>query len=390
MQTKIQLTALFFVLLVFPVPVGVQAELVGYWDFEMSAGDVSGNQVHGQLVGDTVFDTDVPSGIRSTHSILLDGDGDWVALGNPDALNFGSNDWTLVGWLSTTRTGLGDENEGTVFGNGGDWTGGIRYTLVLSEGNIEGVPTLVIDDNRSPPGSSFNKQVLVASTAVNDGDWHHVAGVRAEDEMRIYVDGILEGTRGFNPAYDLTGINQHPAYIGAITDNRDGQVFKNFDGRLDDIALWDEALTSEMIQALADGRLTPLSVPEPPSITIAWFGLLAALSWFRKRLARIIQPLGRGARREDFRHQLEARLRVLHEPGRRAEARVLQQIRPLDRLAEGRPLAVRHRGGDHVSVACLVDHLAPVRGLHVGHVVSDEGVVGHALGPHERGPCHKC
>ncbi len=257
----------------------------------MSAGDVSGNQVHGQLVGDTVFDTDVPSGIRSTHSILLDGDGDWVALGNPDALNFGSNDWTLVGWLNTTRTGLGDENEGTVFGNGGDWTGGIRYTLVLSEGNIEGVPTLVIDDNRSPPGSSFNKQVLVASTAVNDGDWHHVAGVRAEDEMRIYVDGILEGTRGFNPSYDLTGINQHPAYIGAITDNRDGQVFKNFDGRLDDIALWDEALTSEMIQALADGRLTPLSVPEPPSITIAWIGLLATLSWFRKRLARIMpQP----------------------------------------------------------------------------------------------------
>ncbi len=253
------------------------AELIGYWDFEMSADDLSGNQLHGQLVGDAVFDANVPSEIGGTHSILLDGDGDWVALGNPDALNFGSNDWTLAGWLNTTRTGLGDENEGTIFGNGGDWTGGIRYTLVLSEGNIEGVPTLVIDDNQSPPGSSFNKQVLVASTAVNDGVWHHVAGVRAGGEMRIYVDGILEGTRSFNPSYDLTGIDQLPAYIGAITDNRDGQVFKNFDGWLDDIALWDEALSAEMIQALADGRATPLSVPEPASIAIVWLGVLVAL-----------------------------------------------------------------------------------------------------------------
>ena len=277
MQSRIQITALIYLLLVFSVPDDAQAELIGYWDFDLSADDRSGNQVHGQLVGDAVFDTDVPPGVSSTHSILLDGNGDWVALGNPDALNFGSNDWTLVGWLNTTRTGLGDENEGTVFGNGGDWTGGIRYTLVLSEGNIEGVPTLVIDDNAAPPGSSFNKQVLVASTAVNDGNWHHVAGVRAGGQMRIYVDGVMEGARSFNPSYDVTGIDQLPAYIGAITDNRDGQVFKNFDGRLDDIALWNEALSAENIQALADGSVTPLSVPEPASITFAWLGLLGAL-----------------------------------------------------------------------------------------------------------------
>ena len=30
----------------------------------------------------------------------------------------------------------------------------------------------------------------------------------------------------FNPNYNLAGLDQHPAYIGAITDNRDGTVFK--------------------------------------------------------------------------------------------------------------------------------------------------------------------
>jgi hypothetical protein len=250
------------------------AGLVGYWDFEGTAADRSENRLDGRLVGDATFDGDVPTSIKSMSSVLLDGDGDWIDLGNPTELNFTSNDWTVAGWLRTTRTGLGDENEGTLFGNGGDWQGGIRYTIVLSEGNREGVPTLVIDDNASPPGSAFNKQVVVARTPVNDGVWHHVAGVRTGAELRIYVDGELEGSTRFSPSYDLSGIDQHPAYIGAITDNRDGTVFKNFDGRLDDVAVWDDALPPDIIEKLAAGSLSPLAVPEPSSVLLLMTSLM--------------------------------------------------------------------------------------------------------------------
>ncbi len=246
------------------------AGLVGFWDFEGTVADQSRKHLDGTLVGDASYDDDVPADIASTKSILLDGDGDWIGLGNPSTLNFTSNDWTVAGWSKTTRTGLGDENEGTIFGNGGDWQGGIRYTLVLSEGNREGVPTLVIDDNAAPPGTSFNKQVLVAKTAVNDGVWHHVAGVRDAGELRIYVDGKFEGRIQFNPSYDLTGIDQHPAYIGAIVDNRDSTVFKNFDGRLDDVAVWDYALKPHLIERLAAGALSPLAIPEPSSFALTF------------------------------------------------------------------------------------------------------------------------
>lgn len=259
------------------------AGLIGYWAFEGAAVDQSEHRLGGRLVGDAVFDANVPSSIKSTSSLLLDGDGDWVTLENPPELNFASNDWTVAGWLNTTRTGLGDENEGTLFGNGGDWQGGIRYTIVLSEGNREGVPTLVIDDNASPPGSSFNKKVLVARTAVNDGVWHHVAGVRAGGEMLIYVDGELEGRTRFSPTYDLTGIDQHPAYIGAITDNRDGKVFKAFDGNLDDVAVWDEALSSEVIAGIAAGSLSPLAVPEPSSLALLILGVVTIVGAARDR-----------------------------------------------------------------------------------------------------------
>ena len=95
------------------------AGLIGYWDFEDSAADRSGNGLDGTLIGDAAYSADVPSVIASSSSVLLDGDGDWIALGNPGELNFSSNDWTVAGWMNTTRTGLGDENEGTLFGNGG-------------------------------------------------------------------------------------------------------------------------------------------------------------------------------------------------------------------------------------------------------------------------------
>ncbi|MCA9217052.1 MAG: LamG domain-containing protein [Planctomycetales bacterium] len=253
------------------------ADLVGYWDFEGSAVDRSGSGLDGTLAGDAAYDADTPPQIQSASSVLLDGDGDWVSLGNPSELNFGTEDWTVAGWLKTTRTGLGDENEGTLFGNGGDWQGGIRYTIVLSEGGIEGVPTLVIDDDAAAPGSRFNKQVLNARTAVNDGNWHHVVGVRSEGELQIYVDGNFEGSARFNPAYDLTGLDQHPAYIGAITDNRNGEVFKMFDGRLDDVAIWNEALSSDVIAGLAAGTVTPLTVPEPSTLGLLVFWMVLVL-----------------------------------------------------------------------------------------------------------------
>jgi hypothetical protein len=96
------------------------AGLIGYWDFEGTALDQSPNHLDGRLVGDVAFDHDVPEPIESTSSLRLDGDGDWIDLGNPPELNFATNDWTVAGWLKTTRTGLGNENEGTLFGNGGD------------------------------------------------------------------------------------------------------------------------------------------------------------------------------------------------------------------------------------------------------------------------------
>ena len=48
MQTRIQFSASLFVfLIIFPASESARAALVGYWDFELSADDRSGNDLHG-------------------------------------------------------------------------------------------------------------------------------------------------------------------------------------------------------------------------------------------------------------------------------------------------------------------------------------------------------
>ena len=70
--------------------------------------------------------------------------------------------------------------------------------------------------------------------------------------------------------YDLSGVTQENAYIGSNwgyanpTDNL--QKFTN--GKVDDVAFFDNALTETQIMKLASGEFTPLTVPEPGSLLL--------------------------------------------------------------------------------------------------------------------------
>jgi hypothetical protein len=67
----------------------------------------------------------------------------------------------------------------------------------------------------------------------------------------VYVDGALDGTGTVPAGYDLSGTTQHNAYIGAITDNRDGTIFKYYIGLIDDVQIYDNALSDTDILSVA-------------------------------------------------------------------------------------------------------------------------------------------
>ncbi|MEE9615531.1 MAG: LamG-like jellyroll fold domain-containing protein, partial [Anaerolineae bacterium] len=96
--------------------------------------------------------------------------------------------------------------------------------------------------------------LVTGSTDLTDGDWHHVVAVRAAsaNRIRIYVDGIEENwtsatyTDGFDSTAELN--------IGWL--NLSSQF--HFDGIVDEVALYDRALSADEIQQhYNDGEASP-------------------------------------------------------------------------------------------------------------------------------------
>ena len=82
--------------------------------------------------------------------------------------------------------------------------------------------------------------------------------------MVAHIDGQLENTGSAANTtaqpYDLAGTVQHNAYIGALTNNGSGTIYKMFSGSIDEVVIYGRALSAEEILWLA-GRTTPIHKP---------------------------------------------------------------------------------------------------------------------------------
>ena len=232
-------------------PGGIAPTLVAYYPLDGDTLDHSGNNHHGTAQGGASFDADVPAQLGGGQSMSFDGSSGFVDCGNPDALNFGLEDWTVSGWIKTSETTSGDR--GTLFSNGGDGGGGIRYTLTHNEGN-NGRTRLVTDDNSE-------KAEAESTSQTNDGQWHHVVAIRQGGAVAIYVDGQLQNADDLPGGYDLSGTSQQHAQIGAGRQQSDSSLIKQLLGKADDVAIWSATLPHVVIQGLADGTYSPLTAP---------------------------------------------------------------------------------------------------------------------------------
>ena len=79
--------------------------------------------------------------------------------------------------------------------------------------------------------------------------------------MKIYVNGILESTVLQNNNNSF-GENTDPLYIGKHDYNNAPYYFN---GKIDDIGIWNRALTPAEVQALYNSQASPCVSPEPVS-----------------------------------------------------------------------------------------------------------------------------
>ncbi|MER5897729.1 LamG-like jellyroll fold domain-containing protein [Streptomyces sp. NPDC001876] len=150
------------------------------------------------------------------------------------------------------------ETSGPVVDTTGDYTVSAWATLDALPGNYA---TLVSQDGRrqeNPFYLQYGQGAFAFSTPGAKrarlemkpelGQWYHVVGVRSGDEIKLYVDGKLAATAAAGTADVSTGALSvgRAKWSGANTD------FWN--GSIDQVKVYDKALTDQEVTALHDGE----------------------------------------------------------------------------------------------------------------------------------------
>lgn len=81
---------------------------------------------------------------------------------------------------------------------------------------------------------------------IENTDWIHVAMTYDGVGMRIYINGALDSSRSFYPGEAIVS-SSRPVHLGM----RQGEQ-RYFDGLMDDVRIYDVALTADQISALYD------------------------------------------------------------------------------------------------------------------------------------------
>jgi len=135
------------------------------------------------------------------------------------------------------------------------------------------------DDALAVVMGSATDRTIAAHQSLNDTtNWHHVAftyQANTVDGLRLYVDGALSGTPVTTTTSAIPSSGADPLTLGNSSNTP--TATKDLVGLLDEIAIYDTALTAGQIAQLAAGA-DPRTVPEPSSLAFvacAGLGLLA-------------------------------------------------------------------------------------------------------------------
>ncbi len=165
--------------------------------------------------------------IAQNNSLLFDGvDDKVVVLGNSSIFN--SDSLTIEAWINASQW-KSQQWQGTIVGK----DQGNQSGFVLRCGNNGRLSFTV--------GTGTSWPEVVSTPIMQTNVWHHVAAVLSNDSMFIYIDGNLEGINP-NGAIAHSTVNLH---IGESS----GFAGRVFDGRIDEVRIWNTARTQSEIQA---------------------------------------------------------------------------------------------------------------------------------------------
>lgn len=145
-----------------------------------------------------------------------------VSCASSNAYNFGTGDFTLTMLVKTTDTGC------VLCRQSGTTSPG--FSVTIGDG---GVITFVTGS------SGDDYATFTERTAVSDGYWHHIACVRQSGQLSIYLDRVSVQVGISGGAATPTDVSNTLEFL--MADDHAGD--QPFDGILEDVTVWNRALT---------------------------------------------------------------------------------------------------------------------------------------------------
>jgi hypothetical protein len=210
--------------------------LVGWWPFNGNANDESGNGHNGIVYGAQLV-SDRTGNLNNAYS--FDGSSMYISCSNAN-YNL-SNTISLSAWVEVT--GNFSQGEQKIISKGVDNTLG-HFNMTYSNG-----------PNASIFYSGFNygiqNQVTGATQHLPNTGWYHVVFVYDGSLLKLYVNNQLEASKSYSNS--ISNINDLLIFGKMLqpTPNYPPYFFK---GNLDDIGIWNRALTQQEITALYNSQ----------------------------------------------------------------------------------------------------------------------------------------
>jgi hypothetical protein len=200
--------------------------------------------------------------VHYERSLYFDGTDDYIDMGN--TLNLNPSGFSVSAWIKRAahNSGVGSivSKRDNAFTEGYD-------LRILNDNKIE-----IIWNNGA-------YQSLISSTKLPYDEWHHVAAIYNGSSVSLYIDGVRD-TLADKTAPVLTNTAFH---IGAAGKNL---IQNHFGGNIDEVRLWNIALTEDQLRFImnqelvensgqVNGTILPATITKNDIDDIPWSALAA-------------------------------------------------------------------------------------------------------------------
>lgn len=199
--------------------------MIAWWNFDQTQGsnvfDSSGNGLNGKLEGTACIITDTDRGDVLSNA----GEGGYVDCGNHSSYNM-SGPMTISAWI---KTNVFDKQWHAIVTKGdAAWELEMNSNIDTLRFSCDGLLETL-------------KSNIEGTIHVNNGKWHHVVAKYDGAMLALYVDGVLDDSKS---AKGEINNQTYPVCIGA---NAWGEKNRIWNGRIDDVRIYNRALSEEEI-----------------------------------------------------------------------------------------------------------------------------------------------